>query len=203
MAELAVAAARQVVPIEIVTAPISQADLPQVEAVLTALSQAGAEGSTEHIAYGFGLHLNVALADPDNGMDLPNGALAFAILEPWLRARDPLNISRRTLPFTAPFPPGFADALSVEGPDLAQDRLWDLIDAYILDRNHGLDLLPAYAHLAPERFAKWSGSRDAVSARPAYHYRAPETRLRVATLAARRAGGRRYSAFKRALQVAV
>jgi hypothetical protein len=95
VAETAVEVARHVVPLEIVTEPLAQADLPRIEALLSGLAQAGAEGSTDRVVYGFGLHLNVALADPDTGTDLPRGALAFALLEPWLRARDPLDISRR------------------------------------------------------------------------------------------------------------
>ena len=176
-AERAVDLARSVVPLEIVTEPIPQGDLPRVERLLTALAEAGAHGSAERLAYGFGLHLNVALADPEGGADLPRGALAFAMLEPWLRARDPLDISRRVLPFTAPFPPAFADALARHGAGLTLPDLLDALDRHVTDRNHGLDLLPAYAHLAPDRFARRDARAGAVAARPAYHYRMPETRI--------------------------
>jgi hypothetical protein len=86
-------------------------------------------------------------------------------------------LARRALPFTAPFPPAFSTTLAQAGPGLTLPGLWDAIDAHLADRNHGLDLLPAYAHLAPRRFARWPGDRGSVNARPAYHYRAPETRL--------------------------
>jgi len=103
-------------------------------------------------------------------------ARAFALLEPWLRARDPLDLSRRVLPFTAPFPRAFADALAA-APELDTAGLFDLVDRHLSSRNHALDLLPAYAHLAPARFARHPAAGGAVSARPAYHFRMPESRI--------------------------
>lgn len=176
-AEAGVAVARQVVPIEIVTEPLPQDALPRLERLCRALRLAGAEGSRRHVVHGYGLHLNVALADPERGGDLPRIARAFALLEPWLRARDPLDFSRRVLPFTQPFPDAFVDAVAGLGPAAGPHDLFDLIDVHIASRNHGLDLLPAYAHLAPDRFAGHRGASGAVSARPAYHYRMPESRV--------------------------
>lgn len=176
-AEAGVALARQVVPIEIVTEPVAQADLARLDALVAALAAAGAEGSRAHMLHGFGLHLNIALADPESGRDMPRIARAFALLEPWLRARDPLDMSRRVLPFTQPFPRAFGDALARLAPDAAPEALFDLIDAHLDSRNHGLDLLPAYAHLAPGRFARHAAAGGPVSARPAYHFRMPESRI--------------------------
>jgi hypothetical protein len=169
--------ARQVVPIEIVTEPLPQDALPKLERLCRALRLAGAEGSRRHVVHGHGLHLNVALADPERGGDLNRVARAFALLEPWLRARDPLDLSRRVLPFTQPFPDAFVDAIAALDPGAAPLALFELIDTHIASRNHGLDLLPAYAFLAADRFADHRGATGAVSARPAYHYRMPESRL--------------------------
>ena len=171
-----VALARQIVPIEIVTPPLPQTALPALERLVDALRDAGAEGSRSHLLHGFGLHLNVTLADPEHGADLPRIARAFALLEPWLRLRDPLDLARRALPFTQPFPEPFVDALAAL-PDGDAADLFDLLDTHITSRNHGLDLLPAYAALAPRRFADHPGASGAVSARPAYHYRMGESRV--------------------------
>ena len=176
-AEAGVALARQVVPIEIVTGPLAQADLPRADALAAALAASGAEGSRAHLLHGFGLHLNVALADPQGGRDMPRIARAFALLEPWLRARDPLDMSRRVLPFTQPFPAAFADAVAGLAPGAPPAALFDLIDTHLEHRNHGLDLLPAYAHVAPARFARHPAAGSPVSARPAYHFRMPESRV--------------------------
>ncbi|RBI86362.1 hypothetical protein DRV85_06335 [Rhodosalinus halophilus] len=177
-AEMGVAVARQVVPIEIVTEPLPQTRLPEIDALVAELAAAGAEGSRAHLLHGFGLHLNIALADPETGRDLLRVARAFALLEDWLRARDPLDLSRRVLPFTAPFPAAFVEALAALAPSDPPARLFDLIDAHLTSRNHGLDLMPAYAHLAPERFARHAAAAaGAVAARPAYHFRMPESRI--------------------------
>jgi hypothetical protein len=108
---------------------------------------------------------------------MPRIARAYALMEPWLRARDPLDMSRRVLPFTQPFPRPFADAVAGLAPDAPPAALFELIDAHIVTRNHGLDLLPAYAHVAPERFARHVAAAGPVSARPAYHFRMPESRI--------------------------
>ena len=176
-AELGVAVARQVVPIEVVTEPLAQDRLPEIDALFGALERAGAEGSRAHLLHGFGLHLNVALADPDKGRDLTRIARAFALLEDWLRARDPLDMSRRVLPFTQPFPPRFVEAVAALEPAAPPDQLFDLIDAHLVSRNHGLDLMPAYAQIAPERFARHPAASGAVAPRPAYHFRMPESRI--------------------------
>jgi hypothetical protein len=176
-AEAGVALARQVVPVEIVTEPIAQRHLARIDRLCRALRLAGAEGSRSHVVHGFGLHLNVELADPDGGTDLPRITRAFALLEPWLRKRDPFDLSRRVLPFTRSFPEDFVDAAARLHPGATPDEVFDLIDTHIGSRNYGLDLLPAYGWLAPDRFARHSGARASVSARPAYHYRMPESRI--------------------------
>ncbi|MFP4449322.1 MAG: amidoligase family protein [Rhodosalinus sp.] len=176
-AEMGVAVARQVVPIEVVTDPLAQDRLPEIDALFGALDRAGAAGSRAHLLHGFGLHLNVALADPEKGRDLTRVARAFALLEGWLRARDPLDMSRRVLPFTQPFPPDFVEEVAALEPAAPPDRLFDLIDAHLTSRNHGLDLMPAYAQIAPDRFARHPAASGAVAARPAYHFRMPESRI--------------------------
>jgi hypothetical protein len=176
-ADAGVALARQVVPIEVVTAPVAQAALPELDRLVDALRHAGAEGSRSHVVHGFGLHFNVALADPEHGRDLPRVTRAFALLERWFRARDRLAIARRVLPFTQPFPPAFVDAVAHLPVTAAPGEVFDIVDAEIASRNHGLDLLPVYAALAPERFSRHPGASAAVSGRPAYHYRLPESRV--------------------------
>ncbi|MCC1482345.1 amidoligase family protein [Roseibaca sp. Y0-43] len=160
------------VPVEIVTAPMAQADLPQVEALLSRLAAAGAEGSRAHFAYGFGVHLN-----PERPDDAATVAIAraFALLEDWLRASDPLDPARRVLPFVDPWPRPLVDALA-----LAED--WSLADlgrAYAQmapSRGYGLDLLPLLQDACPDTLADVPEDQ-LKGGRPTFHYRLPETRL--------------------------
>jgi len=126
------------VPVEVVTAPMEQADLPQVEALLGKLAQPGAKGSRAELAYGFGIHLNTER--PEDAATIAI-ARAYAVLEDWLRASDPLDPARRVLPFVDPWPRALVDALAgAEGWSMS-----DLGRAYAdlaPSRGYGLDLLP-------------------------------------------------------------
>ncbi|MEM8664840.1 MAG: amidoligase family protein [Pseudomonadota bacterium] len=181
LAEIGVVLGAKVIPMEIVTEPIAASELKALDRLIDALRALGGKGSRASLIYGFGLHLNPALADPDGGMDLPKIATAYALLEQWLRLRDPVDVSRRLLPFVEPFPDAFVQELAHGKGGLDLAATFDAIDDHIVSRNHGLDLLPAYAALAPERFQSHPAAKTNVSARPAYHYRLPETRLGVAS----------------------
>jgi hypothetical protein len=160
------------VPVEIVTAPLAQDDLPQVDALLAKLAQQGAEGSRAHIAYGFGVHLN-----PERPDDAATVAIAraYALLEDWLRASDPLDPARRVLPFVDPWPRALVDALAgAEGWSMSDlGRAYaDLAPA----RGYGLDLLPLLQDAVPDTLA--DVPQDQLKGgRPTFHYRLPETRL--------------------------
>ena len=166
---------RAVVPVEIVTAPLAHADLDRVEALITALVKAGAEGSQDGVLYGFGLHLNPEITGPGAGDILPT-LRAYALIEDWLRAIDPPDLSRRLLPFVDPWPPELVDALATN----AAAMLDDLTRTYARlspTRNHGLDLLPLLEHLCPDTLRAAMPEGRLKGGRPTYHYRLPESRL--------------------------
>jgi hypothetical protein len=162
--------ARAVVPVEIVTEPLETERLPALDRLRARLRAAGAEGSRAGILLGFGLHLNPGLPG-ETAADIVPVARAYALIEDWLRRDDPIDASRRLLPFSDPWPRAFADLL-------AERAEWDLpafFDAYLAHnptRNRGLDLLPIIGHLAPQRALPGN-----VSARPAWHYRLPDCRI--------------------------
>ncbi|MEO0390611.1 MAG: amidoligase family protein [Pseudomonadota bacterium] len=165
---------RHVVPVEIVTDPLELSNLPKLDALCAALRAAGARGSRDGIVYGFGVHLNVEIA----GRRSPHTARtiqAFACLEPLLRADMALDATRRVLPFVNPWPPGLvADVLAADAPDLTD--LSVLYARHTRTRNHGLDLLPLLKWADPAGFNhRFAGAKTA--ARPAFHFRLPESRI--------------------------
>ncbi len=167
-----------IVPVEIVTAPIRPEDIPKVDQLNAALRNAGAMGSRAGILLGFGMHLNPEVAG-EGIADIRPVAAAYAFLEDMIRADDPIDASRRLLPFVDPYPREWLDALAA---DEAQDwAISDMIDAYLAttpSRNRGLDLLPLFRHLDEDRVvAKMGDDSEMVSARPAYHYRLPDCRI--------------------------
>ena len=175
LAKAGLKASRAVVPVELVTEPLSQMQLPLLDRVRDSLRQAGAVGTGDGVLLGFGVHLNVQTAS-ETGADIPAVVMAFAFLEDWLRARDPMDLSRRVLSFTNSYPRAYLDALAQHPAQSLTDFLRLYAD-HNPTRNRGLDLLPIYAHFAPNAFATQIGGENAVSARPAYHYRMPDCRL--------------------------
>lgn len=172
--DLATQALGGLVPVEVVTAPLAQEDLPQVDRLVAALRKAGALGSRARLAYGFGLHLNPELPGSE-GAGLVDVARAYAFLEDWLRHSDPIDPARRVLPFVDPWPTALKDALAqAEGWSLAQFA--QTYATHAPSRHFGLDLLPALQHLRPDALETVPAAH-LKGGRPTFHYRLAEARL--------------------------
>jgi hypothetical protein len=169
---------RAVVPVEIVTEPILPARLPRLDALLAVLRDRGATGSRDGLLLGFGVHLNVAVTDMTAPAILPT-VRAFALLEDQLRAADPIDPSRRLLPFVDPYPRALVDALAAEeAGGWSLDRLAATYLELSPSRNRALDLLPILReHDAGPVETALGAAAEAVGARPAYHFRLPDSRL--------------------------
>lgn len=167
--------ARLIVPVELVTAPFDPAHMPTFDKVIAALREKGAAGSRQGVLLGFGVHLNVEIAD-DTVDHLWRVTTSFALLEPYLRQTTGIDVSRRVLPFVQPYPDALVDDLSGSEPaDLSE-----FIETYLKhapSRNHGLDLLPVMAHLAPDQVMDRITDGTATKPRPAFHFRMPDCRI--------------------------
>ncbi|TVP73674.1 MAG: hypothetical protein EA339_02310 [Rhodobacteraceae bacterium] len=171
--DLAAASLGDLVPVEIVTAPLLPHALETLAEGLDALVAAGARGTQEKLAFGFGVHFNPDL--PDDPAAALAVARAFGLLEDWLRHSAPLDTARRLLPFVKPWPAVLIDLLAAgEATTLKQ-----LAPAYARlapARGFGLDLLPVLEHLIPDALCGVPETQ-LKGGRPTYHYRLPETRL--------------------------
>jgi len=172
--DAALSLGREVIPVEIVTEPLERDGLLALDALREALRRAGAVGSGGGLFFGFGVHLNVEIASADaDGVVAP--LLAYALIEDWLREANPIDQTRRVLPFTALYPRALVRRLVGLGPEA---DLRHVIDAYAQEapsRNYGLDMLPIFAWLDAPRIAPVLGG--ATSARPAFHFRLPDCRI--------------------------
>lgn len=166
---------RSVVPVELATEPIDPADLPRLARLTERLRDAGARGTGGGPLLGLGLHLNIEVAAETAEAIVPV-VRAFALLEDWLRHAQPIDLSRRLLPFVDPYPRALVDRLA-GSDDWTLDALIGTYLAESPSRNRGLDLLPLLSHLAPESVEAALPDAGAVKARPAYHYRLPDCRL--------------------------
>lgn len=172
--DLALDLGRDVVPVEIVTAPLDRDGLGRLDDLRNALRDAGALGSGAGWFFGFGLHLNIEMAS-DADADTIRPLLAYALIEDWLRAANPIDESRRLLPFTDPYPIDFTRALIKAGPDASRDHVTGLYLELTPSRNRGLDMLPLFAHFDAARIR--AAITDKTSARPTFHFRLPDCRI--------------------------
>ncbi|MEQ9261100.1 MAG: amidoligase family protein [Roseovarius sp.] len=170
--DAALSVGREVIPVEIVSEPLEREGLVRLDALREGLRGAGALGSGGGVFFGFGVHLNVEMAGRETVVPV---LLAYALIEDWLRAANPIDQMRRVLPFTAPYPTRLVRRLIALGP---RADLRHVMDAYAQEapsRNHGLDMLPLFAHLDAERIAP--ALTETTSPRPAYHFRLPDCRI--------------------------
>ena len=166
---------REVVPVELVTEPFDPRHLPLFGDGTAALRTAGAIGSRDGIFLGFGLHLNIEIAET-TADHLGRVLTAYALLEEHLRASDPIDVSRRVLPFVQPYPDSLVDALAHGWPrDL--DALIDLYLEHAPTRDHGLDMLPIFKGIDKAKVEAAVHGLTAVKPRPAYHFRLPDCRI--------------------------
>ena len=98
------------------------------------------------------------------------------LLSDWLRGEIDVDPTRKLLPHTHPFPAAYLR--KILDADYAPE-----LDALIRDyvslnptRNRELDMLPLFAHLAPDTLDKFIED-DRIKARPTFHYRLPNTEL--------------------------
>lgn len=171
----AVDLARLVVPVELVTEPFDPAHRPRFDVLVRALRDSGAVGSRSGLLLGFGVHLNVEVADtgPDH---LWRRVTAYALMEEELRRSPGVELSRRVLPFVKPYPDALVDDLAAGSPPTI-DALIECYLAHAPTRNHGLDMLPIFAHLAPGAVEGRLAGSAGTKPRPAYHFRMPDCRI--------------------------
>lgn len=173
--KLGLEAARGIIPVEIVFPPVAPDAIAGLDRFCDKARDAGAEGSRDGLLLGYGVHLNVETADSTLAHILPV-LQSYALLEDLLRALDPIDPSRRLLPFVDPYPRALVDDLATRSfADLDELTLCYL--DHVTSRNHGLDMLPIFADLNEPLVHEHISEKQKLSPRPTYHFRLPECRI--------------------------
>ena len=175
LVETTIEMARNVLPVEIVTPPVSPEQIADLDTLCTALAETGARGSRDGMLLGFGIHFNPQVVSTDLPHILPT-LRAFGLLEEVLRRMDPIDPSRRVQPFVDHWPRKLVDALA----DGDFEDTGDLIGTYLEhapSRNYALDALPLFMEIDADRVAQGEHGLGKVSARPTWHYRLPDCRV--------------------------
>lgn len=168
--------AASVVPNEIVTPPIPLDRMAIVDDIRAVLVNEQAHGTRASLIYGFGVHMNPELPSTD-AVDLLAWLRAYSLLHDWLLQRADVDWARRIGPYINPYPAEYLKLITDPGyaPDCKQ-----LIDDYVRlipSRNHALDMLPAFVHIAGDILLDRLKEPHLIKPRPAFHYRLPNCLL--------------------------
>lgn len=167
--------ASTLIPHEVASPPLAMTQLHQLEQLRARLQTAHARGTRAAAQYAFGLQFNPEIPIQDAATIL-NYLRAFLLLADWLEQQAQIALSRRLSTFISSFPQTYIR--SVLRPDYAP-QLEQLIDDYILSnptRNRPLDLLPLFAHLAPDHVQRaLHPAKVKINPRPTFHYRLPNS----------------------------
>ena len=163
------------VPLEIVSPPLSLNRLVEIERLIASLREIGARGTSDQLTNAFGMQFNPEVHSTDSSQ-LTAFIKAFLCCYEWLYERSNVNLMRRVTRFAEPFPRSYV--LKVIASDYWPDQA-GLIDDYLTDnptRNRALDCLPLFAYLDKDRVMSVVNDQ-LVKARPTWHYRLPNCEI--------------------------
>ncbi len=164
-----------VVPYEVSTPPLSLKDLEVMERIREALRRHGAIGTGADPLYAFGFHINpeVPLISVE---EILNVLRSFFILYDYLVEELKPDMTRRLTPYIDPFDEAYMRLLLDSGYNPTMPQLIEDYLEYNPTRNRALDLLPLFAYIDIDRVVQRLAG-EKISARPAYHYRLPNSRV--------------------------
>ncbi len=168
-------AAKEVVPMEVVSPPIPLEKLPEFERVREALHKNAAQGTRDSVFHAFGLHLNPELPSLEAN-EIRDFLKAFVITYDWLKEKHDIDTSRRLTPYIDPFQDDYIK--HILQPDYNPD-IEILIDDYLEfnpTRNRPLDMLPLFTFIDEKRVTSVIDD-GLTTSRPTFHYRLPNCEL--------------------------
>lgn len=162
-----------VVPYEVSTPPVPIDELSKLEPLRNALYQIKAKGTSSSFLYAFATHINPELP-VCNTETILNYTRAFLLLYYWLREKTAVNLTRKLTAFINPFPDEYISKVLDPTYQPFFEKFADDYYFYNPDRNRPLDLYPVLAFINKSIVASFEDVGK-VSARPALHYRVPNS----------------------------
>lgn len=164
--------AATIVPYEIVTPPIPLSKMDVLDLLVDKLRVKKVKGTGSSILYAFGMHINPEVPD-ERVESILNHTRAYVLMDPWIRKKADINMSRRITPFIDPYSEDYVKMIL--NPEYDPDLKTMIKDYFDHDnsRNRSLDLLPLFMHLDEKTTSSMIDDK-LTSARPTYHYRLPD-----------------------------
>ena len=175
LAEWLVNLATEVVPVEVVCPPIAMDSLAQLDPLVEALRQAGAQGTAGALHYAFGVHINPELPGLSASV-IGRYLRAYVIAQDWLVERHQVDLTRRITPYVNLYPAAYGRLVMEYDDRITLDKLITDYLAHNRTRNRSLDLLPLFMHLDEKRIRR-AIDDTRIKARPTFHYRLPNCQI--------------------------
>lgn len=163
-----------IVPQELVTPPLTLSDLPIVDELREALRIMGARGTRDSMVYAFGVHFNPEIWSREVRV-VRDVLQSFLLLYDGLVAS--MDLARRIGPFVSDFPEAYRKLVLDPTYDPDLERFVRDYVQHNPTRNRSLDLLPLLTELHPDGPWERLEEPELVQARPAFHYRLPDSRI--------------------------
>lgn len=167
-------AAALLVPVEVVCPPIPLDRLSDLDAMVSALRDAGAVGTEESLIAAYGVHINTEIPrlDADTLFDYLR---SFALLQWWLFDDHDVDIARKVSPYIDLFPEAYLKKVLVK-KEATMDELFSDYLEHNATRNRALDMLPMLSEIDSDRVRN-TVDDPKIKARPAFHYRLPNCHI--------------------------
>lgn len=175
LAEWLVNLTTEVVPIEVVCPPVDIDRLSSLDAMVSGLREAGAEGTAEKLVYAFGVHINTELPSLEPAT-IARYLRAYVIAQDWLVLRHQVNMTRRVTPYIDLYPRSYCLKVLAYDDEVSLETILDDYLEHNATRNRALDMLPLFKHLAEDRVVEVVDDAR-VKARPTFHYRLPNCEI--------------------------
>jgi hypothetical protein len=163
------------VPYEIVAPPIPWSKLSVFNPLLDQLRSLNAEGTGSSFLHAFGLHINPEIASTHHHY-LLRYLQAFVLLEPWIRLDANIDVSRTLTPYIQSFNSDYVTYILKSDYHPSQIKLIRDYLRFGNSRNRSLDMLPIFKYLNAPLVLDYDDD-PRISARPAFHYRLPNSSL--------------------------
>lgn len=173
--ELLITLLNDFVPNEVVCPPIPIKEIKSLDAMVEKLRKSGAKGTSESLAYAFGLHINPEVSSFESMLIL-NHLQAFALLYDLIAKKMQIDFTRKISFFVQPYPQKYNKLIL--NPDY-QPKFKDLVFDYIENipsRNFALDLYPLFMHI-DEDLIKNKVKVRLIKPRPTFHFRMPNCQI--------------------------
>ncbi|MEX1033684.1 MAG: amidoligase family protein [Cellvibrionaceae bacterium] len=170
---------RQLIPCEIVTAPIPVTELACLHDIVAVIEDMEGEGTQGSFYYAFGLHMNPSIPSAESSVLLAY-IQSFLLLSDWIIEDAGTDFARRFFTkYIDPFPKMYSELIL--HPDYRPDISALMKDylRYNPTRNRSLDMLPIFYQLDRELVLGnvKESERHLIKGRPAFHYRLPDCRV--------------------------